>query len=129
MLFGAPGTTVTKNTIIGSATNAGFGAINMVDDLGTYNGSFTNVVVSDNDITGHKMFSVGIAMGSCIWSTCSPPHVPLNGPVTITNNNFSGNITFAIPINGWTNGLTVYMIPLSLLWGTWHFDEVANRVR
>jgi hypothetical protein len=41
VIFGAPGTTVTGNTITSSSTYVGFGAINMVD--GTYDGKFTNV--------------------------------------------------------------------------------------
>lgn len=125
MIFGAPRTTVTRNKITSSATNAGFGAINMVDHLNTYNGSYTDVIVSDNVITGQKLFSVGIGIGSCVWGACGPGF--LNGPSTIMNNTFRGNITFPIPINGWTNGLTVYMPPLSLLCGDMHFHNVTNR--
>ncbi|KAL1983266.1 hypothetical protein VTN96DRAFT_288 [Rasamsonia emersonii] len=103
VLFGAPGTTVTGNTITSSATNKGFGAINMVDNL--YGGSYANVLVTDNVITGQKLFSVGVSIGAYVWSFNDPFF--LSGPATITNNRFAGNITFPIAINGWTGGLTV----------------------
>ncbi|KAL1965493.1 hypothetical protein VTN77DRAFT_5749 [Rasamsonia byssochlamydoides] len=103
VLFGAPGTTVTGNTITSSADNHGFGAINMVDNL--YGGSYANVLVTDNVITGQKLFSVGISIGAYVWSFNDPFF--LSGPATITNNKFAGNITFPIAINGWTGGLTV----------------------
>lgn len=108
VLFGAPGTHVTGNTIISSPTDSGFGAINMVDDLSTYNGSFSGVVVSNNVITGQKLFAAGIAMGSCVWGG-SCDGAPLSGPATITDNTFAGNITFPMAINRWTGGLTVML--------------------
>ncbi|KAI5455616.1 hypothetical protein BGZ63DRAFT_368653 [Mariannaea sp. PMI_226] len=103
VLFGAPGTKVTGNTIVSSSTDKGFGAINMVDT--SYNGNYSNVVVSDNHITGELLFSVGIALGRCVWGSCAS--YPNHGPATIKNNIFSGNITFPIAINGWDGGLTV----------------------
>jgi hypothetical protein len=102
-LFGAPGTTVSGNIITSSASNKGFGAINMVDNL--YGGSYANVLVTDNVITGQKLFSVGISIGAYVWSFNDPFF--LTGPATITNNKFAGNITFPIAINGWSGGLTV----------------------
>jgi hypothetical protein len=109
VLFGAPNTKVVSNTVQGSATNAGFGAINLVDFLAVYNGSFAGVEISDNIIHGQRLFGVGIAVGSCVWGSCSSSSIvtPLSGPVTITDNTFSGNITFPIPISGWTGGITV----------------------
>jgi hypothetical protein len=41
------------------------GAINMVDDL--YSGSFANVLVTNNTITGEKLFNAGIAIGAFAW--------------------------------------------------------------
>lgn len=102
-MFGAPGTTVRSNTIISSTTDSGFGAINMVDYL--YGGSYDGVLVTGNTITGEKLFNAGIAIGAYAWSFNDD--APLSGPATITDNTFSGNIPFAIAINGWTGGLTV----------------------
>ncbi|KAH8689155.1 hypothetical protein BGW36DRAFT_466700 [Talaromyces proteolyticus] len=103
VLFGAPNTTVKGNTIISSATDSGFGAINMVDYL--YDGSYAGVVVTNNTITGDKLFNAGIAIGAYAWSFNDDTF--LQGPATITDNVFSGNITFPIAVNGWTGGLTV----------------------
>ncbi|QKX53895.1 uncharacterized protein TRUGW13939_00975 [Talaromyces rugulosus] len=103
VLFGAPGTKVQGNTIVSSPTDTGFGAINMVDWL--YDGSYANVVVTNNTITGDKLFNVGIAIGAYVWGFSDGTN-PLQGPATVTDNVFSGNITFPIAINGWTNGLT-----------------------
>jgi hypothetical protein len=104
VIFGAPGTTVDANTITSSTIDAGFGAINMVD--ATYNGNYANVQVTNNHIQGERLFSVGIAIGSCVWGY---PCVPFSytGPARVTGNTISGNVAFAIPINGWTDGLTV----------------------
>jgi hypothetical protein len=102
VLFGAPGTKVAGNTIISSLTDKGFGAINMVDR--SYNGDYSNVLIANNHISGELLFSVGIAIGSCIWGSCGPNN---HGPATIVNNVFAGNITFPIAINGWDSGLTV----------------------
>ena len=106
VLFNAPGTAVVDNTIISSATESGFGAINLVDYLEVYGGSYANVQVSRNTIHGDKLFNAGIAIGGCAWSfgTCNPV---LSGPTAIEDNTFSGHISFPIGVNGWTGGLTV----------------------
>lgn len=105
MIFGAPGTTVTGNTITSSSTYVGFGAINLVD--GTYDGKFTNVQVTNNHISGSHLFAAGISIGACVWSgPCKSPYV-YTGPATVSGNTFSGHVTFPIAINGWTDGLTV----------------------
>lgn len=75
----------------------------MVDYL--YDGSYANVVVTNNTITGKKLFNAGIAIGAFAWSFNDDAF--LQGPATVTNNVFSGNIPFAIGVNGWTGGLTV----------------------
>ncbi|OBT38862.1 hypothetical protein VE00_10869 [Pseudogymnoascus sp. WSF 3629] len=103
VIFGSPGSTITGNTIISSATYLGFGAINMVD--GEYSGSYAGVTVSNNKIVGQKMFNLGIGIGSNVWSFNDP--YMLQGPVSITGNTISGSVSFPIAINGWTNGITV----------------------
>lgn len=75
----------------------------MVDS--EYNGRYSGVVVSNNNITGQKMFNLGIGIGAYVWSF-DDPYV-LTGPAKITGNTFSGNIPFLIAINGWANGITV----------------------
>ncbi|KAH8800374.1 hypothetical protein F5884DRAFT_891314 [Xylogone sp. PMI_703] len=109
VLFGAPGTKVISNTITSSSTEAGFGAINLVDNLSTYSGSFSGVQVTGNTIHGDLLFGAGIAIGSCVWVPCdaSSTTAKLSGPVTITNNKFTGSIAFPIPVSGWQNGITV----------------------
>lgn len=73
----------------------------------TYDGNYANVKVTDNTIQGRKLFGSGIAIGACTWSgPCRSPYF-YKGPTTVTGNKLSGNISFAIPINGWSNGLTV----------------------
>jgi hypothetical protein len=99
---------VRGNTIISSATDSGFGAINMVDFL--YDGSYANVLVTNNTITGQKLFNAGIAVGAYAWSFNDDTF--LTGPATITDNTFTGNIPFAIAVNSWTNGLTVSITSL-----------------
>ncbi|KAH7063092.1 hypothetical protein B0J12DRAFT_707098 [Macrophomina phaseolina] len=106
VIFGAPGTKVLRNTITSSETERGFGAINLVDQA-LYGGSYANVEVRDNVITGKKLFNVGISIGAHVWSFGSTEGFENAGPVTVTGNKFSGNIPFAIAINGWRNGLTV----------------------
>ncbi|MCJ1251674.1 hypothetical protein MMC30_008909 [Trapelia coarctata] len=103
VIFGSPGSTIDSNTITSSSTDDGFGAINMVDNL--YNGSYAGVVVSNNHITGQKLFNLGIGIGANVWSFNGPS--PLKGPVSITGNTFSGHVAFPIAINGWTGGITV----------------------
>lgn len=105
VLFGAPGTAVSGNTITGSATQRGFGAINLVDF--SYGGNYSGVVVKNNTIVGSKMFNIGIAIGSSVWGVESGSQYYLQGPVQILGNTFSGNIVTAIAINGWQKGLTV----------------------
>ena len=63
VIFGCPGSTITGNTIISSATQRGWGAINMVDYI-TYGGSYAGVEVSSNTITGQLLFNLGIAVST-----------------------------------------------------------------
>lgn len=75
----------------------------MVDD--EYSGSYSAVTVSNNKIVGQKMFNLGIGIGANVWSFNDPNL--LHGPATITGNTISGNVSFPIAINGWTDGITV----------------------
>ncbi|KAL7957264.1 hypothetical protein V8C34DRAFT_286448 [Trichoderma compactum] len=104
VIFGSPGSTITGNTIISSPDYVGFGAINMVD--GQYNGSYAGVSVTNNNIQGQKLFNLGIGIGANVWSFGDPPPA-LKGPATVTGNTISGQVSFPIAINGWSNGLTV----------------------
>ncbi len=105
VLFGSPGSRVEGNTITSSATNLGFGAINMVDP--EYGGNYSGVVVSNNTIRGQGfgLFSLGIAVGNDVWSSNSPE--TYFGPATVADNTFEGNVGFAVVVNGWSDGLTV----------------------
>ena len=103
VIFGSPGSTITGNTIMSSATYLGFGAINMVD--ASYSGSYAGVTVSNNNIVGQKMFNLGIGIGANVWSFNDP--YMLQGPVSITGNTISGSVSFPIAVNGWTDGIMV----------------------
>ncbi|KAH8799794.1 hypothetical protein F5884DRAFT_686279 [Xylogone sp. PMI_703] len=103
VIFGSPGSTIDSNTITSSATEKGFGAINMVD--GEYQGSYANVKVTNNVITGTKLFNLGIGIGANVWSFNDP--YLLTGPATITGNTIKGSVAFPIAINGWQGGITV----------------------
>jgi hypothetical protein len=106
VIFGSPGSTIQNNVIISSATNTGFGAINMVDD--EYSGSYAGVTVTGNTIKGTKLFNLGIGIGANIWSFNDPNQ--LSGPATITSNTFIGNVAFPIALNGWRNSIAVSRI-------------------
>jgi hypothetical protein len=77
----------------------------MVDAL--YNGSFSNVKVTDNSITGELLLVAGISMDPGIYAGgCG-----LSGPVTMSNNTFSGNISFPVAVNPWRqDGLTQHTL-------------------
>lgn len=80
-----------------------------------YDGSYSGVTVSNNKITGQKMFNLGIGIGANVWSFNDP--YPLQGPASITGNTISGNVSFPIALNGWTDGITVRSGALSLIYG------------
>ena len=81
----------------------------MVD--GEYDGSYAGVTVSNNKIMGQKMFNLGIGIGANVWSFNDA--YALQGPASITGNTISGNVSFPIALNGWTNGITVRAAALS----------------
>jgi len=103
VIFGSPGSVIDSNTITSSATEQGFGAINMVD--GEYDGSYAGVQVTNNQITGQKLFNLGIGIGAYVWSFNDD--YLLSGPAAVTGNTISGNVTFPIALNGWTDGITI----------------------
>jgi hypothetical protein len=103
VIFGSPGRTIQNNVITSSATDKGFGAINMVDN--SYGGSYAGVTVTGNTITGTKLFNLGIGIGANVWSFNDPN--PLSGPATVIGNTIIGHVAFPIALNGWRNGITV----------------------
>jgi hypothetical protein len=70
-----------------------------------YDGSYSGVTVTGNNIKGTKLFNLGIGIGAYIWSFND--RNLLSGPANLTGNTFIGNIAFPIALNGWTNGITV----------------------
>lgn len=68
VIFGAPGTTVSGNTII-SATRGQLGGINAVD-YNPWGGTFQGTVVEGNTlIASGAMMKVGIAIGGMTWGS------------------------------------------------------------
>ncbi|KAM0789019.1 hypothetical protein ACM66B_003085 [Microbotryomycetes sp. NB124-2] len=68
VIFGAPGSQITHNTIT-TINRQALGGINMVD-YGPFSGTYEGTVVSDNKINAHaKMIKVGIALGSMTWGS------------------------------------------------------------
>ncbi|GAA6023117.1 hypothetical protein JCM11491_000076 [Sporobolomyces phaffii] len=66
VIFGAPGSTITGNTIIADQRVA-LGGINAVDFM-PYGGSFEGTVVKNNRlIAQNSMIKVGIAIGGMVW--------------------------------------------------------------
>jgi len=87
VVFGAPGTRVTGNTIIAS-TRVLLGGINMVD-FGPYNGNYNGAVVSGNTINAQgAQIKVGIACGPLVWGDDS---TDVNFGGTVTQNTLTGN--------------------------------------
>ncbi|KAG9003234.1 hypothetical protein FRB93_011146 [Tulasnella sp. JGI-2019a] len=70
VLFGAPGTLVTSNTIV-TRNRVGLGAINMVD-YGPHDGNYLNTRVIHNTIRLEGSYlRIGIGQGGSVWFT--PP--------------------------------------------------------
>ncbi|KAG8939437.1 hypothetical protein FRC04_006584 [Tulasnella sp. 424] len=71
VIFGAPGTLVTSNTII-TRTRMGLGAINMVD-YGPHDGNYLGTRVINNTIRIEGSYlKIGIGQGPSVWFT--PPN-------------------------------------------------------
>ena len=101
VVFGAPGSIVSNNTII-ALTRTLLGGINMVDYHPT-NGNYTGTVVTNNVIDASSAFiKVGIAMGPDVWSC---PHT-INYGGTVTDNVIQGaHFAYGYAVNGvrdWT---------------------------
>jgi len=101
VVFGAPGSIVSNNTVI-ALTRTLLGGINMVDYHPT-NGNYAGTVVTNNVIDARSAFiKVGIAMGPDVWSC---PHT-INYGGTVTDNVIQGDhFGYGYPVNGvrdWT---------------------------
>ncbi|KAG9000569.1 hypothetical protein FRB90_011786 [Tulasnella sp. 427] len=113
VIFGAPGTLVTSNTIV-TRTRMGLGAINMVD-YGPHDGNYLGTRVVHNTIRVEGSYlKIGIGQGCSVWFT--PPHDKpreyirgaivkrnlVTGPSSGTN---PGRVGYAFPVSdveGWT---------------------------
>ena len=96
VIFGAPGSLVSKNTIV-AETRTLLGGINLVD-YAPMNGNYTGTDVTGNTIDAEGAFiKVGIAMGPNIWS-CS---TDINYGATVTGNTLAGDhMGYGYAVNG-----------------------------
>lgn len=99
VIFGAPGSTISGNTITALAQTE-LGGINMVD-YGPLNGNYTGTVVKNNVIDGKSAFiKVGIAMGPRVWSCATGT----NYGASVTGNTIEGeNVGYGYVVNGVAN--------------------------
>ncbi|KAM0755791.1 hypothetical protein T439DRAFT_376089 [Meredithblackwellia eburnea MCA 4105] len=100
VIFGAPGSRITGNTIISTSRNL-LGGINSVD-YSPFNGDYTGTVVSGNTINAQSaMIKVGIAIGPLTWSSLN------STAFRNKNGQWSGN-TFTSGSTGYFNyGISV----------------------
>jgi hypothetical protein len=101
VVFGAPGSIVSNNTIIADNQTL-LGGINMVD-YAPVSGNYTGTIVSNNVIDARgALIKVGIAMGPDVWSC---PHT-VNYGGTVTDNVIQGmHFGYGYAVNGvrdWT---------------------------
>lgn len=90
VIFGAPGSIITNNTII-SNDRVLMGGINMVDTA-PFSSSFAGVVVSNNLLIANStMMKVGIAMGTLVWSSYNSPSFRTFGGLVTGNTLTSGS--------------------------------------
>ncbi|KAL8281016.1 hypothetical protein RQP46_006695 [Phenoliferia psychrophenolica] len=86
VIFGAPGSLITGNTII-SQNRQLLGGINMVD-YGPFGGSYAGTVVSKNTVWAKgSMIKVGIPMGGMVWGVDNRTDSRTSGG-TVTGNSF-----------------------------------------
>ena len=101
VVFGAPGSTISGNTII-ARTQQLFGGINMVD-YAPMNGNYTGTLVTGNTIdAAGALIKTGIAMGQQVWNCLTGT----NYGATVTNNTLEGPyMGYGFPVDGvsdWT---------------------------
>nr|WP_269810936.1 right-handed parallel beta-helix repeat-containing protein [Kineosporia rhizophila] len=96
VVFGAPGSTVSNNTIIAQNRTL-LGGINMVD-YGPMDGNYEGTVVSDNTVRADgALIKIGLAMGPGVWS-CTDT-VVTGG--TVTGNTLEGStMGYGYAVNG-----------------------------
>ncbi|BGP15430.1 hypothetical protein JCM10213_005069 [Rhodosporidiobolus nylandii] len=105
VIFGAPGSTISGNTII-AQTRRPLGGINAVD-YSPFGGSFEGTVVEDNTfIADTNMIKIGIALGGMSWGSDNRTASRTFGG-TFRNNHFksgsSGYFGYAISVAGHNN--------------------------
>ncbi|KAK4054094.1 hypothetical protein OIV83_001119 [Microbotryomycetes sp. JL201] len=103
VVFCAPGTTVTNNTIIAKTRDL-LGAINMVDDF-PFAQDFTNTRVTGNVIKteGDAFIRLGIGCGPTCWSPWQPGHTLNFGGYVLDNYIGPGNLAYGIALSGVRN--------------------------
>jgi parallel beta-helix repeat protein len=102
VVFGAPGSTISGNTIV-ARTQQLFGGINMVD-YAPMNGNYTGTTVTGNTIdAAGALIKTGIAMGQQVWNCLTGT----NYGATVTDNTLEGPyMGYGFPVDG-VNGWTV----------------------
>lgn len=75
VIFGAPGTLVTSNTVV-TRTRMASGAINLVDHL-PYEGDYVGTIVVHNTVRMEGSFlGIGVAQGPSVWWLPKPNETP-----------------------------------------------------
>ncbi|HKX31896.1 MAG TPA: hypothetical protein VJ302_29690 [Blastocatellia bacterium] len=99
VVFGAPGSTISNNTIK-ARRRALLGGINMVD-YGPYDGDYSGTVVRDNKIVAETaQIKVAIAVGPQVWGWCDGPR---NYGGTVQGNMLQGAFMgYGIAVSGVT---------------------------
>ncbi|KAM0789630.1 hypothetical protein ACM66B_000434 [Microbotryomycetes sp. NB124-2] len=100
VVFCAPGTTVTDNTIVAKTRDL-LGAINMVDDF-PFAQDFTNTRVTGNVIKteGDAFIRLGIGCGPTCWSPWQPGHTMNYGGHVLDNFIGPGTLGYGIALSG-----------------------------
>ncbi|GAA6043455.1 hypothetical protein JCM8097_002867 [Rhodosporidiobolus ruineniae] len=102
VLFCAPGTVCTNNTVIARERNL-LGAINMVDDF-PFDRDFEQTRVIGNHIKTEGAFiRVGIACGPTSWNPWGPHHTLVHGGSVLDNYFGPGQFGYAISLSGVQN--------------------------
>jgi hypothetical protein len=104
VIFGAPFTTVTNNTII-ATSRVLLGGINMVD-YGPYSGDYTGTTVTGNTIWAKSAFiKTGIAIGPAVWGDDTTNY---NRNGVVHNNIIMGdNMGYGIIASGVSNFIVI----------------------